>query len=205
MKIKSLLKVFLYTTLFVSFTIPSARAAAAGTALPSLSAFVAAVMDGQSGVVRGVYVPEVFAYVVVQQPADDTSFVSPNDGVVTQYGLAGQYGAIGLLAHDYLAGALFSNLSIGQELGIVYGDGRVEFYMIGRLDRYQALQPENGASDLIDLATGIQISSNELFAKYYEGGDHVTFQTCIFQDGNLNWGRLLVTALPEGKASTLKH
>ena len=31
---------------------------------------------------------------------------------------------------------------------------------------------------------------------FYDGDAHVTFQTCILQDGNSSWGRLFVTAIP---------
>jgi hypothetical protein len=31
---------------------------------------------------------------------------------------------------------------------------------------------------------------------FYNGAAHVTFQTCILQDGNSSWGRLFVTAIP---------
>lgn len=81
--------------------------------------------------VRGVYVPEVLALLVQQQPAGDPGFVSSMEGIVTQFEYAAQSGVTGLIAHNYLSGELFFNLEIGQEVFIVYGDGSVLQYISG--------------------------------------------------------------------------
>ncbi len=108
--------------------------------LPAFSGFVASVVDGQANVVRGVYVPEVLALRVLQQPAGDNASVLRLDGVVTQFRAAAQNHVIGLLAHNDMAGASFAGLQIGQEVRIVYGNGRVDYYSVNRLASFQALQ-----------------------------------------------------------------
>ena len=197
MKINPSLKAIVLFALFACLLIPWNPADAGNSIpLPAFSDFVAGVTNGQAGVVRGVYVAGVLADRVVLQPADDPGFVSANAGIVTQFDMAAQYGTIGLLAHDSLAGGDFVNLQPGQEVHIVYGDGVITDYTIGSINRYQALDPSGTDGNFIDLNTGILYTAQQLFAMFYTGGDHVTFQTCILKDGNSNWGRLFITANP---------
>ena len=164
--------------------------------LPTFSDFVVAVTNGQAGVIRGVYVPGVLAYRVVQQPVDKPVYVSPIQDIVTQFGLAAQNNVIGLLAHNHLAGATFSSLFVGQEVRIVYGDGKVTYYMINQITRFQALQPESIYSNFLDLSSNITYTYQEIFAMFYQNSGQVVFQTCIMADGEASWGRLFVTATP---------
>lgn len=198
MKTKNPLKAIVLFALFASLVIiPWMPAHAADSMLlPAFSDFIAAVTDGQAGVVRGVYVPGVMAYRVVQQPADNPGYVTPAEGVVTQFSVAAQYGTIGLLAHNLLAGENFVNLQTGQEVRTIYGDGTILNYTISSINRYQALDPYSTGSNFIDLNTGVTYTALEMFAMYYQGADHITFQTCILQDGNSSWGRLFITATP---------
>jgi hypothetical protein len=197
MKTKTSLKVFVLAVLLAGLLIPFMPARAAdGVTIPAFSDFVTTVTNGQVGVVRGVYVPNVMAYRVVTQSADNPGFVSQTAGVVTQFSMAEQYNVTGLLAHKNLAGASFSNLVVGQEIRIVFGDGRVAIYMVSQAIRLQALQPLSENSDFLDLSTNSTYSAGAIFKMFYQGGDHVTFQTCILRDGNSSWGRLFVTAVP---------
>lgn len=198
MKTKNPLKAIVLFALFASLVIiPWMPAHAADSMLlPAFSDFVGAVTDGQAGFVRGVYVPGVMAYRVVQQPADNPGYVTPAEGVVTQFSMATQYGTIGLLAHNLLAGENFVNLQTGQEVRTIYGDGTISNYTISSINRYQALDPYSTGSNFIDLNTGVTYTALEMFAMYYQGADHITFQTCILQDGNSSWGRLFITATP---------
>jgi hypothetical protein len=163
------------------------------TAFPD---FVTAVVDGQADVIRGVYAPGVFAFPVIQQAANDPGFVSETRGVVTQFGPAAQNNVVGLLSHNTLAGASFSNLTIGQEIRLVYGDGQVEYFVVKRLARYQVLQAKSQIGNYLDLSTNKILSTQELFATYYQGAGHVTFQTCIRMGDEASWGRLFVLAIP---------
>ncbi len=48
----------------------------------------------------------------------------------------------------------------------------------------------------MDLSTNKILNTQELFAMYYQGASHVTFQTCIQMGDEASWGRLFVTAVP---------
>lgn len=163
--------------------------------VPAFGDFVASVQDGQT-LVRGVYVPNVLALPVVQQPAGDSGYVSSLLGDATQFRFAAQFDTVGLLADNYLAGAIFSELAAGHEVRIVYGDGRVDYYVVSKIYRFQALSPNSPTSNFVDLDTGEFYTTAQLFGLVYQGGDHVTFQTCIRGDGNASWGRLFVIAQP---------
>ncbi len=149
---------------------------------------------------RGVYVDEVFALPIIQQPAGSPAFVSTNDGEVTQFGMPSQYGNIGLLAHNNLSGKLFSALAIGQQVRLVYGDGKIETFVIAEVLRYQALQPASPYSSFRNMDnTEETLSAHEMFTKAYLGDHHVTFQTCIEAYGNSSWGRMFVIAVPQSE------
>lgn len=165
--------------------------------LPNYFSFVESVQDGQAGVLRGVYVPDVLALPIVQQPVGHPGFVSNNDGEITQFGMAAEVGNVGLLAHNYLSGEEFTNLSPGQEVRLIYGDGAVEYFVVEQILQYQALQPYSPYSDFRDLDTNITITAEKLFRMVYRGERHVTFQTCIEADGNSSWGRLFIIAKPK--------
>jgi hypothetical protein len=170
--------------------------AADGLSLPGFYNFVSKVANGHGGVVTGVFVPGILADKVVQQAVNNPSYVASFSEVVTQFKMAVQFGAIGLLAHNTLAGEKFTSLKIGQEVRIIYGDGAVSYYTITSIDSFQALDPYSPTSNFVDLDTPAIYSSAQLFAKYYQVGNQVIFQTCIFRDGNASWGRLFITAAP---------
>lgn len=170
--------------------------ASSENALPDFEAFVAAVTNGDSRVVRGVYAPGVLALRVQQQPTDNAGYVPSAAGVAAQFQYAAQAGVTGLIAHNYLSGELFFNLGIGQELIVVYGDGSLQHYTVSQLQRYQALNPNSPYSDFVDLDSNETISSTDLFNRVYGGAHHLTLQTCISNNDNLTWGRLFVIAEP---------
>jgi hypothetical protein len=165
--------------------------------IPDLTSFTLTVRNGNNNTLRGVYAGGIFAFPVVQQPAGNAGYVSTKAGIVTQFNLASNYGNIGLLAHNTLSGQYFSQLIPGERILLIYGDGRIESYLVINIYRYQAVSPESMNSDFIDLDTQQHLSALDLFRKVYTGSQHVTFQTCIESNGNLSWGRLFVIAIPE--------
>jgi hypothetical protein len=167
-----------------------------GSELPVFSDFVHTVMNGRSEVIRGVYAPGVMAFPVVQQPQNNPSAVSENASEVTQFGPAASNKVIGLLAHNTLAGASFSNLSIGQEVRIIYGNARVQYFVVDHLYRFQVIQPEGPNTSYLDLGTRKTYSTQQIFRWFYAGKIHLALQTCIQLDGNSSWGRLFITATP---------
>lgn len=165
-------------------------------ALPTLEKFVESVKNGQSDVVRGAFVSNRLAAPVVQQPTDDPDYVAAAADAVTEYRLADQYGTIGLLADNTLTGRLFFNLSAGQQIDIVYGDGAIKSYQIYRSESFKALNPTEADSNMVDLASGATLTSGDVFNRVYRGSEHVTLHTHIARDGISNWGHLYVLALP---------
>lgn len=144
--------------------------------------------------VRGVYAYGSFALPVVQQPEDNSLYVSNHNGILTQFQSASQYGITGLLAHNYLSGREFYNLGLGQEIQVIYGDGRVRSYRVSNIQRYQKLIPSSSQSHYIELDTGKEMTTKQVFRKFYRGGNQVTFQTCLEGEGLLNWGLYFVIA-----------
>ncbi len=197
MKIKKFLKAVAISAIILRIALPQTPAvASAGSSVPIFGDFLNAVSDGESNVIRGVYVPGVLAYPVVQQSPDDPGEVTSHEGEVSQFGMAARYQVVGLLAHNNLAGAAFFNLKIGQEVRIVYGNGRVEYYVVDRLDRYMVIQFGSRDMKYLDLGTDKVQDTQQVFSRFYQGSHHVTFQTCIELGGNSTWGRLFVTAVP---------
>jgi hypothetical protein len=144
-----------------------------------------------------VYIEDSLVFSIVQQPDGDTNYVSKSNGELTEFSAASQYGNIGLLAHNYLSGKSFSKFVIGQQIRLEYQDGTIEYFIVSQILRYQALEPRNPFSSFRNLnKTDEILSSGEMFQRVYEGGRHLTFQTCIAEDGISSWGRLFVMATP---------
>src|SRR5690242_14771321 len=80
------------------------------SAIPNFQDFYDPIQNGEVGALRGVYVPNVLALPIVQQPANEPYYVSSQDGEVTQFSAVSRYGNIGLLAHNNLSGKSFSKL-----------------------------------------------------------------------------------------------
>jgi hypothetical protein len=171
------------------------------SALPNFPDFSKTVQNGEAGVLRGVYVPDVFALPIVQQPAGNAGYVSSEDGKLTQFGMATQFGNVGLLAHNHLSGKSFAQLAIGQEVRLVYGNGKIEYFVITEVLQYQALQPTSPYSSFHGLTKDETLTAEQMFKRVYFGNRHVTFQTCIAKDGNSSWGRLFVIAVPKPQYS----
>jgi hypothetical protein len=166
------------------------------TILPTLATFTSWLDNGQASLLRGIYVPDILADGVVQQPAGQGNFVSPRQGYVTQFGAASALGSTGLLAHNYLAGATFSLLQAGQLVYLVYGDGKTATFIVTHRLQYQALQPDSPYSNFIDLGNHRSMSSSQVFSAAYGHPGAVVFQTCIAANGVSSWGRLFVIAEP---------
>jgi hypothetical protein len=159
--------------------------------------FRQSLQNGDANELRGVYVHRVLELPVVQQPADRPYYVSNRNDEATQFGLASRYGSIGLLAHNTLSGSHFTKLSLGQEVRLLYGDGRVEHFVVKHILRFQALDPESVSSMFRNLDRNETLSAGEMFNRVYTGEYRLVFQTCIKAEGNVSWGRLFVIALPK--------
>lgn len=190
------LLVFLLTAFFLNLD-PTRAIGNADGALPDFADFSRSVQNGDANALRGVYVTDVLALPVVQQPLDRPYYVSNREGEATQFGMASQYGNIGLLAHNTLSGKVFSKLYTGQQVRLVYGDGRVEEFVVANILRFQASMPESVSSSFYNLDRNETLSAGEMFNRAYVGEYRLIFQTCIEANGNMSWGRLFIIALPK--------
>lgn len=163
---------------------------------PAFRRFVQQVTDGQEDIIRGVYVDGVLALRVVQQPADNAAYVSTELETVTQFRSAEKNGITGLLAHNFLSGKQFYDLIPGQEVRVIYGDGSFRSYEISQSYRFQKLTPSSLQSDFIDLSSGEQVSTSQVFNRFYKGNGHLTLQTCLEARGLSNWGLTFIVATP---------
>ncbi len=118
---------------------------------PGLGDFTSSIINGDPEIVVGVYVEDLFALPVIQQPQDEPSYVSDEEGLLTQFKLPAKHGVVGILAHNTLSGSLFSHLTMGDKVVVVYGDGRSELYIVAYAESYQALDPESPYSEFINI------------------------------------------------------
>ena len=196
---RSILNTGIFLAIFVAFFFNPISALAMAGANLNFTEFLQSVQNGQKDELTGVYVSNVMALPVVQQPYGNAGYVSNNNGEATQFRMASQFGNIGLLAHNHLSGASFSQLTVGQEVRLVYGDGSVEYFVIAEVLQYQALQPNNPYSSFRNLSKDETLSAEEMFKRVYFGDRHITFQTCIEAEGDPSWGRLFVIAIPQSE------
>jgi hypothetical protein len=165
--------------------------------IPPLWEFLESLEYAGGDAVIGIYVPGTLAMSVLQQPVGVPYFVSSQANVVTQFELASRYHNVGLLAHNYLGGAKFFQLEIGELVHLVRDDGSLQVYVVSEVLHYQALSPKSPTSDFrsLDYSSGI-LSVQDLFYKIYAQRDRVILQTCLSENGILDWGRLFVVAVP---------
>jgi len=104
--------------------------------------------------------------------------------------MASSYLIVGLLAHNFLAGAQFFNLQLNQQIILVLGDGSLEYYKVSDIQTYQALSPTNPYSNFISPDGQKTLSSEEVYKQVYEKGNQLVFQNCIQKGNDDSWGRL---------------
>lgn len=156
--------------------------------------FVSSLSVGSPDQVTGVFVNDVLAYPVVQQPSGNAGYVSTEDDVVTQFSTSSRFGTVGILAHNFLAGTAFFDLSIDQDVYVVFGNGSTDHYVIRDIRRLQALQPTSPYSTFVDLETNATYTSTDVFYDIYGNSGMLVLQTCIANEGIDSWGRLFVIA-----------
>jgi hypothetical protein len=110
--------------------------------------------------------------------------------------MAADYGSTAFLAHNYLAGANFFQVSEGQVITLVYGDGSTADFVVQSIRRFQALSPNSTQSTFVDLENNQKLSAADLFYSMYNSDNPVVLQTCIANEGESSWGRLFVIAVP---------
>jgi hypothetical protein len=177
--------------------------------MPSLRDFINGVKNGLADDLVGVYVPGVLAFPIVNQPAGNYGFVSSEKDVVTLFGLAMKNNAIGLLAHNNLAGKDFNKLLPVMRVILIYGNGRIKSFSINDVKYFHALEPYNPYSDFEDVENlGVWLTAEDVYNQIYGGSDRLIFQTCIAANGEPAWGRVFVTAElinPISLGTTVNH
>lgn len=167
------------------------------SSLPTISRFVNTLDLTTSETVTGIYIPNTFAYGVVQQPSGAPGYVSSDADVLTQFGMADDYGTTGLLAHNHLAGFSFTSVQPGQTIVAVHGNGSLEYFHVYAVERYQALSPNSPYSNFRSLDNSTSdISATELFMHVYAQPGNLVLQTCIASGNEPSWGRLFILAEP---------
>jgi hypothetical protein len=169
---------------------------APGSVTPSLALFIEQVKNGLAEQITGLYIKNTLSYPVVQQPAGQPAFVSPNADLITQFLPASAYGSLGFLAHNNLAGSKFPEIRNGNIISVIYGDGHFIQYQVSQIRRFQALQPNNPYSSFIDLSNNQALTVQEIFNQTYGVRDQLILQTCIADQGIDSWGRLFIIAVP---------
>jgi hypothetical protein len=140
--------------------------------------------------------PGRFSLEVVGQPHDQPGYVSSVKGTVTRFDLAADYGAIGLLAHNYASGELFDDVQVGEYLFLTAGDGTRHAYQVHHILRFAALTPTDPRSDFVEIASGKRLTAGALFDRTYGVSGQLVLQTCIADESIDSMGRLFVLASP---------
>lgn len=143
-----------------------------------------------------VSVKDGFSLPIVQQPEGNPVFVSNKPDVITQFNTPVRDGVTGLLAHDFRSGKEFYGLKIGQLVTIYYAEDVVRDYQVVSISRFQKLDSSSVYSNLVDLQTHEELTSSQVYDRFYRGPHHVTFQTCLEAEGRLDWGLYFVIAEP---------
>lgn len=159
-----------------------------------LMQFASSLQIGSDNQVTGIYVDDIMAYPVVQQPSGSAAYVSSDDGVLTQFSMSSSFGTVGILAHNFLAGVSFFDLVPDQDIFVVYGNGSTARYIVRQIRQFQAMQPNSPYSSFVDLNSNTTYSSTEVFYEVYGNQDNLVLQTCIAANGIDSWGRLFVIA-----------
>ncbi|MDR3573318.1 MAG: hypothetical protein P4L50_05635 [Anaerolineaceae bacterium] len=173
---------------------PTATLTAAN--LPLLQDFIRQVADGNASDIDGLYIQGIAALKVVQQPAGNPAYIDLNDGTATQFQSANVFAAVGLLAHNFLAGRNFFHITTGQDLILINGDGSTQHYLVANIADYQRLTPSDLRSNFRELASNQQLTADQLFGKFYKQSHHLILQTCIENGGNPDWGVRFIDGEP---------
>lgn len=134
---------------------------------------------------------------VAAQPTGSIGYVSSMPGVVTRFQQADKLGSIGLIAHNYLSGEEFFDLQVGDRISMDDEQlNKTGEYRVIAVEQYQALQPTSIHSQFRNLENEETISAHQLAQEIYGKAGYLILQTCIENEGNLEWGRLFVIAEP---------
>jgi hypothetical protein len=128
---------------------------------------------------------------VAIQPNQNNTWVSSNPGTVTIYQIPLEgVQTVGLLAHDYLAGAEFERLSVGSQIDWVDGLGARHPFEVVEIRTYWWAEGKWQDS------AGARWWDDEVIAREYGGGDLV-LQTCVDGSAGVRFWHLVEAAQGE--------
>jgi len=196
-------KEFAKSSLFVTTILIASFLLANATVILILSTDVAAATDrlathefapnsranDSAGTVVQVTVPGKFSYPVVQSGNQ-----SPSGFLVGQYSTAARNGNIGLIAHNYAAGASFYSLAMGDEITVTFSNGSTKTFVANNVLRYQLETPGDFTSFIN--SNGQTVTAKTVFNQAYKR-NQLTFQTCIAKNRNQEWGLIFILAVPK--------
>jgi hypothetical protein len=167
------------------------------TGVSSLDTYSITIATNTASTATQIDLAGAFIYKIIQQPKGNAGFVSIEADKLTQFSLATKYGSQGFLAHNYLAGATFSNLVKGSQVTVTYADGHSMIYEVKEIRHLQAISPNSPTTKFIDLDhNNAKLTATQLFMQTYGIKDRLVLQTCIAKDKELSWGRLFIIAIP---------
>jgi hypothetical protein len=170
---------------------------AAAQTTHTLTEFVQSVSNGQADEIVGVYSAFTLALPVIDQPAGNPGYVADQDGLATQFQLATDAGSIGLLAHYQRSGKAFSELTPGQQITLIYGDGSTQDFQVENILYFQAQQPDEKFTSFVSLDQNQTVyTQEEVFNLVYRKSGRLVLQTCMIGQGSKTWGRMFVIAEP---------
>lgn len=111
------------------------------------------------------------------------------DGAVARFDVP----ALTLIAHNYQSGKNFGDIQVGDSLRYQNQQGEWQTYQVRDVLAFQALSPDSEYSDL-KAPDGTIYTTKQIHELLYNHPEYLILQTCIYRDGNLNWGRLFVVA-----------
>jgi hypothetical protein len=163
----------------------------------AFNSFYLSATSKNTSTLQGIFLSGKFQLPVAFQPAGNPGFVSTSPEKVTYFSTAEEYGSIGLIAHNNLAGSEYSRIAINDEILLIYGDGRIHKYRVSEIREYQALSPYSPYSSFKNMADPEKtFSYRDLFFDTYGVSGRLILQTCIARDDIDSWGRLFVIATP---------
>lgn len=165
--------------------------------VPSLDAFIASVVVGDSESPVGLWADGLMALRIVEGHDND---VPSTNSTASTYGWALDHGVLGLLIHDYLGGSRIYQLNRGNRIALILGDGSVEWYVSQDSVYYESLGYSSaGFTGPFRLwscfACPYDQSVNELQWRHYAGEPHLAIQTCYKTDNRI--GLVIVEAYRE--------
>lgn len=167
-----------------------------GAELPSFQDVWAGFLEEDVAKASWVSVEGGFSLPIIQQPPGKVTYVSNKPDIITQFNRPALNGVTALLAHNYRSGKEFYNLTIGQRITVTYNGMLERDYQVVSIDSFQKLNNASGYSNLIDLKTEAELTSTDVYNRFYWGAHRVTFQTCLEREGRLDWGLYFVVATP---------